>query len=315
VVDYLEEIVGQETAKRFVKTALKKGSLYNFLLTGPKGVGKRIFGFALAKTLGCPLSSSNFMLLGPIPAKLKEKDDKIHEYSKKYRPEFAVVKVEDRESILIEQIRNLIGRLVHMPAEGKKRVVLIIEADKMTDAAANCFLKTLEEPPLDTVFILTSSRPNYLLPTIRSRCQIVPFTYLTDKQVSSILFDTKDEFLLGSPGELMNLRENELFARVVAVFKEAPLDAATAAARAREFERKNLADFLYQLLLLYRLVLYSKLNIKVESSCEVVVTEKAKAVNLEETLKTALLLNKNINSLEQNPNRLLLLFNTLIRLP
>ncbi|GAJ21897.1 unnamed protein product, partial [marine sediment metagenome] len=108
---------------------------------------------------------------------IKDKEDKIFEYTKHYLPENTVVELEDRTAILIEQIRNVIKRLIHMPDIGSKRVVLVLEADRMTDAAANCFLKTLEEPPLDTVFILTSSRPNSLLPTIRSRCQAVPLSY------------------------------------------------------------------------------------------------------------------------------------------
>lgn len=315
MADYLDEIIGQQTAKRFVRTAIKKGNLYNFLLVGPRGVGKRVFGFALAKTIGCPPNSPNFMLVGPIPSKLKEKEDKIFEYSKRYFPENPVIDIEDRASILIEQIRNVIERLITMPAMDSKRVVLVIEADKMTDAAANCFLKTLEEPPMDTIFILTTSRPNFLLPTIRSRCQIVPFTYLTQTQIKEIIFETKDEFQLGSPGEMLIFRDNNLIEKVHNIFKDAPLDTATAANRAKEFERKNLVDFFYPLLLLYRLVLYKKLDIKIDTIYETEIVKKANNISLEKILSAVLMLNYNINILEQNPNHLLLLFNTLLKLP
>lgn len=315
MADYLDEIVGQETAKQFVRTAIKKGNLYNFLLVGPKGVGKRMFGFAFAKTLGCPPNSPNFLLVGPIPAKLKDKQDKIFEYSKRYLPEYPIIEVEDRSSILIEQIRNIIERLITMPVKGSKRVILIIEADKMTDAAANCFLKTLEEPPMETIFILTTSRQDFLLPTIRSRCQVVPFNYLTENQLKEIIFEAGDEFKLGSPGEILTIKENNLMEKVYSIFKDAPLDIATAANRAKELERKNLIDIFYPLLLFYRLVLYKKLNIKTDSSYETEITKKANNTSLEKVLNTVLMLNYNINILEQNPNHLLLLFNTLIKLP
>lgn len=314
MVDYLDEIIGQDTAKRFIHTAIKKKKLYNFLFVGPKGVGKRLLGFALAKTLNSPPNSPNFILVAPIPSKIKNKVDKIYEYTKQYLPEYPVIEVEDRASILIEQIRNIIQRLIYMPASGSQRVVLILEADKMTAEAANCFLKTLEEPPLDTVFILTTSRPNFLLPTIRSRCQIVPFNYLSNDQIESIIFDGHDEFRLGSPGEILTLRQNNFIDCAYTIFKYSPLDTKTAAAKAKELERKKTIDIFYPLLLLYRLVLYKKLNINIHSAFEGEIIKKANNISLEDTVNTLMMLNHSINMLEQNPNQLLLLFNTLAKL-
>ncbi len=315
MVDYLDEIIGQDTAKRFIRTAIKKKNLYNFLFVGPKGVGKRLLAFALAKTLQCPPTSPNFILVAPIPSKLKNKDDKIYEYTKQYLPEYAVVEIEDRASILIEQIRYVIQRLIHMPSSGSKRIVLILEADKMTDEAANCFLKTLEEPPLDTIFILTTSRPNFVLPTIRSRCQIVPFNYLNNEQITSIIFDGQDEFQLGSPGEILMMRENNAIDHVYDIFKYSPLDTRTAAIKAKEFERKKTVAILYPLLLLYRLVLYKKLGIDIHSTFEAEIMKKTKRISLGDIINTLEMLQHNINMLEQNPNRLLLLYNTLSKLP
>ncbi len=315
MVDYLDEIVGQKTAKRFIRNALETGNLYNFLFIGPKGVGKRHFGFALAKTLNCPPNSPNFILIAPIPSKIKDKEDKIYEYTKQYLPQNSVVELEDRAAILIEQIRNAIKRLIHMPDIVSKRVVLILEADRMTDAAANCFLKTLEEPPLDTLFILTSSRPNFLLPTIRSRCRAVPFNYLNNEQINSIIFSGNDEFLTGSPGEILVLREHDSLNRIYTIFKNCPLDTATAAATAKEYERKKIIDLLYPLLLMYRLVLYKKLNITINSTIDEVIDKKVNKISLDKVINTLHMLNHSINALEQNPNRLLLLFNILTKLP
>ncbi|HEX7320704.1 MAG TPA: AAA family ATPase [bacterium] len=313
-MEIFDDIIGQETAKRFVQTAMKKDRLYNILLIGPKGVGKRMFGFAMAKAMGCHPRSSNFILIGPVPAKLKDKDEKLQEYMKKYLPEHGIVDIEDRESILIGQIRHLIGQLVHMPMPGSHRVVLILETDKMTNDAANCFLKTLEEPPIDTLFILTSSRPDFLLPTIRSRCQIVPFNYLSASQIQDIVFDAQDSFMLGSPGDIMRLRESEMFDKTLEIFKQAPMDDGTAVEAARELERKNLSGFFYELMLLYRQVLYHKLGMRDDIPFEKEIVEKARSLSPEDAIALITELNNCINSLDSNANHLLLVANILLKL-
>jgi hypothetical protein len=294
VPDYLDDVVGQDTAKKFIRTTIKKNNLYNFLFVGPRGVGKRFFGFALAKTLNCPPHSPNFFLIAPIPSRIKEKNERIGEHMKQYLPENAVVETEDRAAILIQQIRNLSERLVHMPDVGARRVVLILEAEKMTDEAANCFLKTLEEPPVDTLFILTSSRPEYLLPTIRSRCRIVPFNYLTRDHISQIIYDGRDDFVLGSPGEILALRESGIIDTVIEVFKKAPLNIKAAAMLAYEYHRRSLVDLYYPLLLLYRLVLYKQLNMAGRTLHDTEIAKKAKRVTVSQIVDTVTLLNESI---------------------
>jgi len=310
-----DEIIGQDTAKRFVSTAVKKDNLYNFLFTGPRGVGKRVFGFALAKILHCPPGSPGFTLIVPIPSKIKNKEEKIQEYTNRYLPENPVVEFEDRAAILIEQIRNLIMKLMHMPQKGSRRVVLILEADKMTDAAANCFLKTLEEPPLDTFFILTSSRPNFLLPTIRSRCRKIPFGYLSNEQIKNIIFDEEDNFLLGSPGEILALQLNDSIDYAFSILKKTPLSEKTAAAAAREYEGKKIINLLYPLLLFYRLVLYRKFNLSLNTPYEKIIKKKAESLSVKTIIETLLMLNNSINALEHNPNQLLHLFSIFSKLP
>lgn len=315
-MDYLDEIIGQETAKKFIRNALKKDQIYNLLLAGPKGVGKRLTAFALSKTLGCPPHSPNFMLIAPVPPtiKEKEKDEKIFEYMKIYFPENAIIKVEDHSSITIRQIRHLIEWLLLMPAKGTKRIVVILEADRMNEESANSFLKTLEEPPIDTLFILTSSRPDFLIPTIRSRCQVVKFSYLNNAQIENIIFEGKDNFYLGSPGEILYLRDNNIFTTASEIFKKAPLSTENAAKFARELAGENLTDFFYCLLLLYRSVFYKQLNQPISKELEMEVNTKARKVSCEKIIKTILMLNNCINLLGYNPNYLILLFNTLIRL-
>ena len=315
MTDYLDDVVGQETAKTFIRTAIKKDNLYNLLFVGPRGVGKRMMAFAFAKTLDCPPQSQNFHLITPIPSRMKEKSDKIHEYSKRYLPDNALVETEDRVSILIEQIRYLEKNLVHMPSINTKRIVLILEADQMTEEAANCLLKTLEEPPVDTVFVLTSSRPEYLLPTIRSRCRIVPFAYLNVDQIKKIVFDGTDDLLLGSAGEEISFRESGAVDEVIDVFRKTPLTSKAAADLAYSNQRKRVVEIYYPLMLLYRLVLYKKLNLLGNTRYDRDVSFKAKGVSTDRVINAIRLLNDNIMLLEGNANRLLQLFNVLLRLP
>lgn len=315
MIDYLDDVVGQETAKAFIRTAIKRDNLYNLLFVGPRGVGKRMMAFAFAKTLNCPPHSQNFQLVTPIPSRIKEKDEKIYEYSKKYLPENPLVEIEDRTSILIRQIHNLEERLIHMPSANTKRVALILEADQMTDQAANCLLKTLEEPPVDTVFVLTSSRPEYLLPTIRSRCRIVPFTYLKVEQIKKIVFDGADDFMLGSAGEVLSFRESGLFDEVVPVFKRTPLTLKAAADLAYSYQRRRVVELYYPLLLLYRLVLYKKLGIVSNTLYDHDISIKVKRLAADKIINAIRLLNENLVLIENNPNRLLQLFNVLLRLP
>ncbi len=82
----------------------------------------------------------------------------------------------DGATIKISQVRAFIGTLSARPYEGGRRAVVFFHADKMSTQAQNCLLKTLEEPPIGTAFLLLSERPSNLLPTIRSRCAMLqPF--------------------------------------------------------------------------------------------------------------------------------------------
>ncbi|MEO0205656.1 MAG: AAA family ATPase [candidate division WOR-3 bacterium] len=316
-MDYLDEIVGQETAKHFLRNALKKNRIYNLLLAGPRGVGKRMAAFALAKTLGTPPNSQNFMLIAPVPPsnREKEKDEKIFEHMKTYLPENPVVQIEDNATIVIRQIRNLIEWLLLMPAKGTNRVVIILEADRMNEESANSFLKTLEEPPLDTIFILTSSRPDYLIPTIRSRCQTIKFSYLNNLQIQNIIYGETDSFCLGSPGEISYLKENRLFQTAQEIFRKAPLSLSIVAKLSKELEKEKIADLLYSILLLYRCVLYKNFNNQTAKEYEADIVKKARRVSQERVVNAIFMLNNYINLLEHNPNNILLLFNVLSRLP
>ena len=100
-------------------------------------------------------------------------------------PDVLVVEPGDNGSIRIDQIRDVIDRAGFRPFEGRRRVVVVDEADTMIAAAQNALLKTLEEPPSASVFILVTARPDMLLPTVQSRCQRLRFQSVEREEVDA----------------------------------------------------------------------------------------------------------------------------------
>jgi DNA polymerase III subunit delta' len=99
---------------------------------------------------------------------------------------------ESKWQISIHVIHWLRSEMAYAPIKGRRRVVIVVDADQMNPLAANAFLKTLEEPQKDTTFILVTERGHKLLDTIRSRCQSVPFSFLKQDQVVSYLTGQKE---------------------------------------------------------------------------------------------------------------------------
>ncbi len=90
-------------------------------------------------------------------------------------------------SIKIEEVRDLVERSAYRPFEGRCRVAIVDDADALLPAAQNALLKTLEEPPSSSVFLLVTARPDLLLPTVRSRCPQLRFRPLAADDVSAVL--------------------------------------------------------------------------------------------------------------------------------
>jgi DNA polymerase-3 subunit delta' len=160
------QTIGQDRAVAALQRGLAQGRrAHAYLLVGPSQVGKRTLALELAQALNCE---------GPEPpcqecSACRRIADGIH-------ADVQAVGVEEGDGglhrdISIDQIRD-VGRTVSLrPFEGRCRVIIIDPADAMSEAAQNAFLKTLEEPPPDVVFVLITSRPQALRATIRSRCQ------------------------------------------------------------------------------------------------------------------------------------------------
>src|SRR5207244_5892960 len=85
-------------------------------------------------------------------------------------PDVPMVEPGDNGSIKIKQVRDIVDAAAYRPFEGRRRVVIFDDADALVPAAQNALLKTLEEPPPSSIFILVTARPDSLLPTVRSRC-------------------------------------------------------------------------------------------------------------------------------------------------
>tara|TARA_B100000315_G_scaffold122793_1_gene112717 strand:- start:2833 stop:3822 length:990 start_codon:yes stop_codon:yes gene_type:complete len=171
------EIIGQERPVSILQSSLKKGDVsHAYLFYGPEGIGKRLTALNFAKAMNC----------------LSLDDDSCGEcihckkFDNKNFPDFSVVEPADG-SIKIEVMRELQRKISYRPYEGKFKVIFIDGAEEMTLGAANSFLKTLEEPPGATVFILTCHNFNLLLPTIISRCQKIQFNLIPVETIKDIL--------------------------------------------------------------------------------------------------------------------------------
>ena len=153
------------------------------LMAGPAGVGKRLTAIAVAQAINClqPRSSPEF-----------ERDacgecSSCRRIARGVHPDVIIVEPGESGSIKIEQLRDVIDRSQYRPFEGRRRVVIIDEADAAGADAQSALLKTLEEPPSASVFILISSIPDSLLQTVLSRCPRLRFGPLTPADVARVL--------------------------------------------------------------------------------------------------------------------------------
>jgi DNA polymerase III delta' subunit len=180
----LSEIQHQDRAVSILRRSLRSGRTHHaYLFAGPQGVGKRTAAMALAARLLCTAEDvpPDADACGRCPScRLIASDNHpdfhlVHRGLHKQHPEPSVRRSKGL-FLAVDVVRHfLIARAGLSPSQGRARVFLIIEAERMNDGAQNALLKTLEEPPGRTRLILVTSSEARLLPTIRSRVQTVPF--------------------------------------------------------------------------------------------------------------------------------------------
>ncbi|HUK34312.1 MAG TPA: DNA polymerase III subunit [Vicinamibacterales bacterium] len=142
----------------------------SLIFSGPAAAGMRGMAIAVAQTLNCltPTKTEGTIdACGTCTVCMR--------IARGVHPDVIVVEPGDSGAIKVDQIRDVIERAGFRPFEGRRRVVVVDDADVMVAGAQNALLKTLEEPPPSSIFILATTRPDMLLPTVQSRCPRLRF--------------------------------------------------------------------------------------------------------------------------------------------
>jgi DNA polymerase-3 subunit gamma/tau len=184
-----DAVVGQDAITRTLRNALASGRVaHAYLFTGPRGVGKTTTARLLAKALACTARGAEPEACGKCPSCL----------------DFAsgapvdVLEIDAASNNGVEEIRTLRENVKYAPARGRFKVYIVDEVHMLSGPAFNAFLKTLEEPPDHVVFILATTDPKKIPPTVLSRCQRFDFRPippdLLTRGLTEILTQEKVEF-------------------------------------------------------------------------------------------------------------------------
>ncbi|MEG1565684.1 MAG: DNA polymerase III subunit gamma/tau [Bacilli bacterium] len=180
-----EEIYGQSHIVKTLQNSIKNNKIgHAYLFCGPRGTGKTSMAKLFAKALNCDEG------LGYICNEC-ENCKLINSNS---HPD--VLELDAASNSSVDDIRKIIEKVKYAPIKGKYKVYIIDEVHMLSNSAFNALLKTLEEPPADVVFILATTEPHKVLPTILSRCQRYDFTKIESQAIKDRLLDiiAKEDF-------------------------------------------------------------------------------------------------------------------------
>jgi len=187
-----DEIVAQEHVTRTLRNALRDGRVaHAYLFTGPRGTGKTSMARLLAKAVNC----------------IGETEEKPCNQCAICRSitdgsSLDLIEIDAASNRGIDEVRDLRDKVNFRPNECRYRVYILNDADYLNQEGANCLLKTLEEPPADSLIILIGTSQQRQLPTIRSRCQIIRFAALSQTQVAALLEQSQ---AVGDPTQIAAL--------------------------------------------------------------------------------------------------------------
>jgi len=212
----LEDIIGQDRAVSILRGfQLRKRVPHALLFAGDEGIGKKLAAINFAKALNCrgagvrgqglAFGSQSKDSEPQTPVDACEQCPSCRKINSGNHADVSVISPEgDGGQITVSAVRALEETLSFKPFEGQWKVAIIDDADRLNQSASNAFLHTLEEPTPQSVLILVSSRPEVLLPTIRSRCQKINFSPLPVDAMSTYIRENVGELSEGQ-SELLSL--------------------------------------------------------------------------------------------------------------
>jgi len=173
-----EEVAGQKPIVRTLKNALATGKMaHAYLFAGPRGTGKTSMARLFAKALNCEQGLGHQC----------NECQNCQEVANGTHPD--VIEIDAASNNGVDQVRDLIEKVRYAPIKGNYKVYIIDEVHMMTIGAFNALLKTIEEPPENVIFILCTTEPFKVLPTILSRCQRFDFSKLSYEEMSEKLHE------------------------------------------------------------------------------------------------------------------------------
>jgi len=201
----LDQLTGNERVKQLLRRILEARRVPGAMLfAGEDAIGKKLFALEIARALNCraPLgvegcgTCPSCVRIGKFNYPQSSESDDWKGIIWSDHPDVGMV-IAPKRVLLVEQMRLIEREANYRPYEGKARLFLIEDADKLNDPSANALLKVLEEPPHTSHIVLLTSRPAMLLPTISSRCQMIRFSPLSADEIEGHLVKNK----IAKPGE------------------------------------------------------------------------------------------------------------------